>query len=638
MAALDGVRGLAVAAVVAYHLDPDLVSGGFLGVSLFFTLSGFLIANLLIAEWRDSGRIELRSFWQRRFRRLLPASLAGIGLVVAMAPSVWDASQLSDLPGDVVAALAYVVNWRLITSGEIYAVGFEAPSPLLHYWSLAIEEQFYLLVGVLTIWLGRATSKRTWLLVFGALTVISMIAALVLYDPLDTDRIYFGSLTRAFELLAGVLLAILTGLKIPRGLRRLAPIAGPLVLVAAIAAFVTVEITDAFLYRGGFWLFALLSCALIMASVSGGAFARALSWRPLTALGLISYGVYVYHWPLFLWLDTNRTGLDGWSLAAVRLAATLSVAIASFVLLERPVREKSFGLGGATAFVFVAVVSALLVGGSALASREAGGHLVAGEAPSIELGAATIQPPTGADENPSSTIALPERVLLMGDSLVYQAYPTIEDRFDDTGIDVELIGGAGETMMSDQAHWLGELETTVADFDPDVVILESCCGSGNPRRPDPYVGPDGVLIEPDTGEELHEWKRLALAASDTAGANGAQVFWVLAPPARTNGYYGPIENRIGSVNEVYVEVTACDTGLTLIDWGLLAAPDGSYAEALLDASDTPVKVRTADGLHFTKDGQALLADLTHDVVLESWNGRTEQVASSTNGKDCLGNG
>ena len=634
--ALDGTRGLAVAAVVCYHLDPSVVPGGFLGVSLFFTLSGFLITNLLLAEWQQTGHIEVRSFWQRRFRRLLPASLAGIALVVVMAPAVWDPSQLRDLPGDVIASLAYVANWRFIVSGDAYAAGFEAPSPLLHYWSLAIEEQFYLVVGVLTIWLGRVASKRQWFLVFGGMAIASMAATVLLYDPLSTDRVYFGSLTRAFELLAGVLLALLIGLTTPSRLRRIATAAGPVLLVAMVAAFLAVEITDTFLYRGGFWLMALLSCGLIVSAISGGTFAKVLSWRPLTALGLISYGVYVYHWPLFLWLTEDRTGLDGWALVTVRLIATFTLAIASFVLLERPVRERSFGLRGPAAFACVAGVSVLLAGGSVLVSQDAEDGAVAGSAPSIDLTGKDVPPASSADPPNTTTVQAlpPERVLFMGDSLAYQAFPTIENRLVEAGADVQLIGGAGETMMTNQAEWLGELQSTVDDFDPDVVVLESCCGAGDPRRPDPYVGSDGEVIEPDSEAQLAEWRRLSREASDIAASNGAQVLWVLAPPARTNGYYGPIEERIGVVNGVYLDLVACDTTLGVVDWSLLSGPGGAYTESLPDASGTLVQVRTADGLHFTDAGQALLADLTRDVVLDSWTGRRDPTVPTEPGPDC----
>ena len=406
VAALDGVRGLAVLAVVVYHLDPDVLPGGFLGVSLFFTLSGFLITNLLVAEWRATGTIDLGSFWSRRFRRLLPASLAGIALVIVLSPA-WTANQLADLPGDVAGALGYVANWRFITGGDRYGAGFEAPSPLLHYWSLAIEEQFYLLVGALTAVLAAGRSLRRWLIVFGALGVASIVATILLYDPLQTDRIYFGSLTRTAELVAGVLLALAIGTEVPPRLRAGARVVGGVGLAGAGAAFVLVDLTTDALYRGGFWLMALASVVIIAGALVDGPLRRALSWRPLTTLGLVSYGIYVYHWPLFLWLDPARTGLDGWALAGLRLAATAAVTMASFVWLERPIREARFagrplaGLGlAATAMVF---------GGAWFVAQDSDDRAVAGEAPAIVLSAEPETPALSeSDTAATDGIALDE--------------------------------------------------------------------------------------------------------------------------------------------------------------------------------------------------------------------------------------
>ena len=642
VAALDGVRGLAVLAVVVYHLDPDVLPGGFLGVSLFFTLSGFLITNLLVAEWRATGAIDLGSFWSRRFRRLLPASLAGIALVIVLSPA-WTANQLADLPGDVAGALGYVANWRFITGGDRYGAGFEAPSPLLHYWSLAIEEQFYLLVGALTAVLAAGRSLRRWLIVFGALGAASIVATILLYDPLQTDRIYFGSLTRTAELVAGVLLALAIGTEVPPRLRSAARVVGGVGLAGAVAAFVLVDLTTDALYRGGFWLMALASVVIITGALVDGPLRRALSWRPLTTLGLVSYGIYVYHWPLFLWLDPARTGLDGWALAGVRLAATAVVTMASFVWLERPIREARFagrplvGLGlAATAMVF---------GGAWFVAQDSDDRAVAGEAPAIVLSAepeTPATPETGAtddsaivdadevdgaaiDDASTTTTTPPARltnVLIMGDSLVHQAYPTIEDRLARLGIESNVIGGPGETLMTDQAAWLDELDQAVARHDPDVVILQSCCGTGDPNRPDPYFDADGVELVPDSVEVWQEWERLAREYTESARRGGALVLWILAPPANTNGYYGPIESRIGVANDIYAGVAACSDMVATLDWGLLAGTGGDYVEALPDENGDLIRVRSEDGLHFTEAGQALLADLTRSVSQRSWSGRS----------------
>ena len=635
VAALDGVRGLAVLAVVVYHLDRDVLPGGFLGVSLFFTLSGFLITNLLVAEWRDTGTIDLGSFWSRRFRRLLPASLAGIALVVALSPA-WTADQLESLPGDVVGALGYVANWRFITGGDRYGAGFEAPSPLLHYWSLAIEEQFYLVVGALTAVLAAGRSLRRWVVVFGALAVASIVATLVLFDPLDTDRIYFGSLTRAAELVAGVLLALAIGTQIPDRLQSAARALGTAALAAAVAAFVLVDLETEALYRGGFWLMATASVLLIAGALVSGPLQRALSWKPLTALGLVSYGIYVYHWPLFVWLDEARTGLDGVALAALRLAATAVATAASFVWLERPIREGRFA--GRPLLVAGVAATVLVAGGAWVVAQDADARAVAGEAPTIALASdvptttTTVAPApaeqgvaeSGASPSTTTTVA-PERlaqILVMGDSLVHQAYPTIEDRLARVGIESTLIGGPGETLMTDQAAWLDDLEQAVVEHDPDLVILQSCCGTGDPRRPDPYVDAGGVELVPDSPEIWAEWDRLARQYTATARQQGAQVLWILAPPAQTNGYYGPIESRIGVANDIYAEVAACSDMVGTLDWGLLAGTGGAYVDALPDADGDLIRVRSDDGLHFTEAGQALLADLTRTVAQRSWGGRS----------------
>ncbi len=206
--ALDGLRGLAVAAVVVYHLSPDLLPGGFLGVSVFFVLSGYLITSLLLGEGQTTGRIGLTRFWGRRFRRLLPAALVGLAVAVAVAAVAGDAHQLRTLPGDVTAAALYVANWRFIVQGAPYGAHYLQPSVVQHYWSLAIEEQFYVVVALVAAALARFARRRsTWLAVFGALALASM-AATVALGPADHTRIYFGTGTRAFELLAGALLAV----------------------------------------------------------------------------------------------------------------------------------------------------------------------------------------------------------------------------------------------------------------------------------------------------------------------------------------------------------------------------------------------------------------------------------------------
>ena len=213
--ALDGLRGLAVAAVLLFHSQFSWARGGFLGVSAFFTLSGFLITSLLLAQRLGPERGQLRTFWIRRARRLLPAALVTLFGVTVYAATVATTDQLRVLRGDVFAALGYVANWRFYLSGQSYADLFRAPSPVLHFWSLAIEEQFYVvfpLVVAATLWLTRRRSELRRRQALGALLVVgigaSVLASRVLYARDGSTRVYYGTDTRAAELLVGALLAV----------------------------------------------------------------------------------------------------------------------------------------------------------------------------------------------------------------------------------------------------------------------------------------------------------------------------------------------------------------------------------------------------------------------------------------------
>src|SRR4051812_42501007 len=206
--ALDGLRGLAVAGVLAYHCGFGWARGGFLGVSLFFTLSGFLITSLLLAERSEHGRIGLRGFWARRARRLLPAALLALAVIVAFGATVASGSQLRGLRGDVLAALAYVANWRFVLAGTSYGALWSAPSPVQHFWSLAIEEQLYVVLPLAvagTLALGRGR-RRPLLAVLGAGLGLSVLATFLVHDQL---RAYYGTDVRAGELLIGALLAVI---------------------------------------------------------------------------------------------------------------------------------------------------------------------------------------------------------------------------------------------------------------------------------------------------------------------------------------------------------------------------------------------------------------------------------------------
>jgi len=203
--ALDGLRGLAVVAVVLFHAGWSHAVGGFLGVSTFFTLSGYLITSLLLAERERTGRIDLPSFWARRARRLLPAAITTLLGVSLLAATLATPEQLATLRGDVLSALGYVANWRFLLAGRSYGDLFAAPSPVLHFWSLAIEEQLYVAFPIVVL----LTPARRLAAVLGVLIAGSVLSSVVLFDAGGAnDAVYYGTFTRAAELLVGGLLAV----------------------------------------------------------------------------------------------------------------------------------------------------------------------------------------------------------------------------------------------------------------------------------------------------------------------------------------------------------------------------------------------------------------------------------------------
>jgi len=359
--ALDALRGLAVAAVLLYHAEPLLVPGGFLGVSLFFTLSGFLITGLAVAERRRTGRVGIAAFWGRRIRRLLPASLLALLLALVVTALAVPVDQRADAVVDIRAALANVANWRFVLEGATYADLDLAPSPVQHYWSLAIEEQFYLLFPVVAL-LALRWGPRGLGVALGAVAGASVLAQVQLDD---VDRIYFGTDTRAAELAAGGLLALalphLQPLLGRRSLPRLADGAAGVGLLVTLALWAGVQHTNPGLYGGGLAAIATVSGLVILGAVAGRRVPALLARRPLVALGRVSYGVYLFHFPLYLLLTEERLGLGAGPVLAARLAATLALAAASYRLLEQPIRLRRALPGRAAVAVLGAAVAVVAV-------------------------------------------------------------------------------------------------------------------------------------------------------------------------------------------------------------------------------------------------------------------------------------
>jgi peptidoglycan/LPS O-acetylase OafA/YrhL len=353
MPGLDGLRALAVLAVIAYHLDLGWAPGGLLGVGVFFTLSGYLITDLLLSQWETTGRMRLAEFWLRRARRLLPALFVMLAVVTAWV-TLLDKSELPAIRGAVASAAGYVSNWWLIAAHSSYFAQFAPPMPLGHLWSLAVEEQFYLIWPWLLLlglrWVRGRPWGFTWLLVgVLLLAAISAVAMAVVYRPgYDPTRAYDGTDTRAFGVLIGAALAIvwpsrLLGTAVAESTRWILDGIG----VAGLAViFVLIWRTgeySPFLYRGGMVLLSVAT-ALVVASAASPAslVGRALGWRPLRWVGVRSYGIYLWHFPIIV-LTTPANGQESLVRGLVQVAAAVGVAALSWRFVEEPVRRGALG-------------------------------------------------------------------------------------------------------------------------------------------------------------------------------------------------------------------------------------------------------------------------------------------------------
>ena len=349
---LDGLRAVAVLAVVAYHIGLSWAPGGLLGVGVFFTLSGYIITDLLLGQQARTGSLQLVDFWLRRARRLLPALFVMLIVVVGWV-ALLDRSQLAALRGMVASAALYVSNWWLIAQHQSYFSRFGPPSSLGHLWSLAVEEQFYLvwpwlvLLGLRLYRGRRRASESYWGLAAGALVLAaaSAVEMALLYHPgYDPTRIYDGTDTRAFALLIGAALAFVwPSRKLRDSMSKASTwcldavgVVGLLVIAALI--WRTTEYS-AFLYQGGLVLLSVAT-ALVVAAVAAPAsrVGRALGVGPLRWIGVRSYGIYLWHYPIIV-LTTPANSTDSLGRGALQVAASIVVAALSWHFVEEPIRH-----------------------------------------------------------------------------------------------------------------------------------------------------------------------------------------------------------------------------------------------------------------------------------------------------------
>jgi len=631
---LDGIRALAVLAVILYHAT-GWAQGGYFGVDVFFVLSGFLITTLLLVEWRGTGGVALRSFWARRARRLLPAlflMLAVVGVVAVALPQVLGSP---DLVGDTVATVFYVANWHLMAAGTSYFDTVATPSPLTHTWSLAIEEQFYLVWPLVVLALvggfrrhrsapDRGGATRKLVLVAGvaaagAVASAVLMAVLTPVGTLSVNRAYYGSDTRAQSILVGAALAAV-GLawgpvRTVWG-RRLLGVAGLVGAVVVVVMWVRVPETSALTFHGGFALLSVAAAGVIacVTLVPGHPLARVLSLPPLPYLGRISYGMYLWYLPVLLVMTSGRTHLDGLSLLAARLAVIVAIAAASYHLVEVPVRRGA--LRGWRSWVAVPVAALCVTLVPVFVPS------LAGTLPAADAAVGTPGPaPAGLAGSPRT--AHPVRILLVGDSMAGSLGVGLSTVAGLYGAEVVNEGAPGCSLTEgtevrvlwytvapgppcsarDPGAVLADYRSLVQRFDPDVVVY---------------------LARADTFDTLLDgrWQHVGQPAFDrwassrfaraigVLGAGGARVV-LLTSPYYDSGEQGDgqpwPENdpvRVAAVNRLLVRVARVDPGVaSVIPLGSLLSPAGRFSSRV-----DGVPVRCTDGVHITVTGGRFIGD------------------------------
>jgi len=605
---LDGIRALAVVAVMLFHGGVSRATGGFIGVDIFLVLSGFLITTLLLREITATGRIAVKEFWLRRARRLLPALVLVLLAVAVFGAWIARDDEIIGLRGDLLGSLFYVQNWRFVFSGQGYFAQFGSPSPLRHMWSLAIEEQWYLIWPLVFLGIVRITraNRRAITAVILALAALSAgLMALLADHGGDHARAYYGTDTRAQALLIGAVLAVTFGARSDR-----VSVAGArigqaaAVLGAAFLGWFIVTQSDAWspLYHGGFTLIAIASAALIVGAMTPGPVRRLLSLPPLPAIGAISYGLYLWHWPVYVALSPDRTGLSGTALLGLRLVVTFVPAIASYFLVERPIREQRVrwvrhrvAWIPITSAVTALAIFGLASSGAATASRPTLAQFA-------ELGRRLNAPPP-----PGAT-----RVLLLGDSIAvtlgFWGVPVdlrrelwlhgtarigcglLTGRPVSNGVTGESQDACHEQLAADAA--------AVQKDRPNLALLLT----GGWDVFDRDVG--GRRLKARTPEMEQALDQALDQVRTTVTAGGAK-FVILTTPCfsptrRVLGEFGEGDRadpaRVQFLNDVWRRYAVAHPDVTVLDLDARVCPNGQYA-ATVDGTD----MRT-DGVHFTEAG------------------------------------
>ena len=548
---LDGLRAVAVLLVFIFHAAPSSLPGGFIGVDVFFVLSGFLITSILLRQV-DAGTASLLDFYRRRFQRLLPAAFVLLLTVIA-AESIWGSViEATTRRREAISTVFYVANWNLIDQADDYfAEGF-APSPLRHMWSLAIEEQFYLFWPIFVVVGLRLLNGRLGIFAacIASVTVVSALLMVVSFSPTEASRVYYGTDTRVFQPLAGALLAVIVhastkSARISRALRCVRPFS-PAASIGAFIALIALGWsfggTGSTYFRGGAIAVTVISVVLILGTEQPGALRTVLSHRWVVALGAISYGFYLWHWPIILWLSPpdEASWTDRRLINLLQFAATVAIAVASYRLVEQPLRTlrrpktSSVFVAAGLSMAVATLVAFILLSPPPLTNATAEEALEDRSVFPCKDGVYPCVRSEGAGSSPPT-------VALVGDSTAQHYDLALRQLSADYGFRYVqaaaggcpignrlLATGTGAAVhkpsnLKCHASTKGVYERLVTEFDVDLVLATSF------NETSQHVT-DGAVVTRNTPQHFAETREYLDEAVDDLAAGGAEIAFIEIVP------------------------------------------------------------------------------------------------------------
>lgn len=636
MAALDGLRAVAVVAVVAYHASLEHTPGGFFGVDVFFVISGYLVTSLFLLRSSSDRLSDTVDFWKRRALRLVPAALAAV-LVTWLAFVLLDVREPGSLSSEAAAALGYVANWFFLFRNQSYFETISQPSPFLHFWSLAVEAQFYLIWPLLLLAAMRFGGRLATFAMAISLAAVSTVVVASLYDPAsDPSRAYYGTDSRAAGLLLGAAVAIVLRPGFSgRGVRPVVEVTGWAGMAALVWLVTQVSEFDPFIYQGGFFLAASATVGVILAALHGrNSVAYVLSLAPLRWLGQRSYSIYLWHWPVFVLTQPQLSiELRSFSLLLARLGATLILAELSYRLVENRFRS-----GGdwwrlpkferttpdvwrepwarPAAIVSAGVLAIVIAGG--LPIRTGLASELAEEAAVV----ATQEAITVSESPPVSTatplapvhVELPASMIPITptpEGTSSAAAPTAAPTAEPSGTSSAVPAPASTATATAVPSGTPPAGSAVVSAIGDSVML------GAKAALEEAI--PGITVDAEVGRQLWSGDEVASAMRE-AGTLGDIVVVQLGDNGMfTTAQFDALMDSLagvkvvifvnvtvprrweGEVNEALAEQTAGRDGVVLADWHSISAEEASFFGA--------------DGVHLTGAGRAAYAALIHQHVL-----------------------